>query len=41
MFITVRSKNSMLLPMFNEPSLSGIAQEVETAVAGIMKEAAG
>ncbi|MGB3399703.1 MAG: DUF302 domain-containing protein [Candidatus Deferrimicrobiaceae bacterium] len=33
-------KPTVLLPMFNEPSLSGIAQEVETAIAEIMKEAA-
>jgi len=28
------------VPMFNEPSLDGIAQEVETAVTEIMEEAA-
>lgn len=32
---------TVLLPMFNEPSLSGVAQEVETTIAEIMKEAAG
>jgi hypothetical protein len=34
-------KPTMLLQMFNEPSLSGVAREVETAIAEIMKEAAG
>jgi hypothetical protein len=34
-------KPTMLLQMFNEPSLSGAAREVETAIAEIMKEAAG
>jgi uncharacterized protein (DUF302 family) len=33
-------KPTMLLPMFKEPSLSGLAQEVETAVTEIMQEAA-
>ena len=33
-------KPTILLPMFNEPSLDGIAQEVETAVTEIMEEAA-
>lgn len=34
-------KPTMLLPMFDEPSLEGVAQEVEAAIAEIMKEAAG
>ena len=34
-------KPTMLLTMFNAPSLSGVAQEVETAIAEIMQEAAG
>jgi uncharacterized protein (DUF302 family) len=33
-------KPTMLLPMFDEPSLSDVAQEVETAVTEIMEEAA-
>jgi uncharacterized protein (DUF302 family) len=33
-------KPTILLPMFNEPSLDGIAQEVEAAVTEIMQEAA-
>jgi uncharacterized protein (DUF302 family) len=34
-------KPTVLLPMFNEPSLEGTAIEVEAAVTEIMKEAAG
>ena len=33
-------KPTMMLRMFNEPSLEGTAQEVETAIAEIMREAA-
>ena len=33
-------KPTMLLPMFNEPSLEGTAKEVETAVAEILRAAA-
>ncbi len=34
-------KPTVLLPMFNEPSLEGTANEVEAAVTEIMREAAG
>lgn len=34
-------KPTMLLPMFREPSLGGVAGEVEAAIAEIMREAAG
>ena len=33
-------KPTVLLPMFNEPSLEGTANEVEAAVTEIMQEAA-